>query len=81
MDQCGGAAAKLPEGERKDLAILALARSETVSELASRHEVSRKFIYQQAHKARVALDDAFSSETPEDGLLVAGFQRGQPGGT
>jgi hypothetical protein len=69
MDQCVGAAAKLPESERKDLAILALARSETVSELAGRHEVSRKFIYQQAHKARVALDDAFSSETPEDGVL------------
>jgi hypothetical protein len=69
MDQCIGAAAKLPESERKDLAILALARSETVSELAGRHEVSRKFIYQQTHKARVALDDAFSSETPEDGVL------------
>jgi len=69
MDRCVGAAAKLPESDRKDLAILALARSETVSELAGRHEVSRKFIYQQAHKARVALNDAFSSETPEDGVL------------
>jgi hypothetical protein len=69
MDQCFGAAAKLPEGERKDLAILALARSQTISELAARHEVSRKFIYQQAHKARVALDDAFSPATPEDGVL------------
>jgi hypothetical protein len=69
MDRCGGAAAKLPESERKDLAILALARSQTVSELACRHEVSRKFIYQQAHKARVALDDAFSSATPEDDVL------------
>ena len=69
MDQCVGAAAKRPESERKDLAILALARSETVSELAGRHEISRKFIYQPTHKARVALDDAFSSETPEDGVL------------
>jgi hypothetical protein len=41
MDRCGEAAAKLPESERKDLAILALARSQTVSELASQHEVSR----------------------------------------
>jgi hypothetical protein len=69
MDRCGEAAAKLPESERKDLAILALARSQTVSELASQHEVSRKFIYQQTHKARVALDDAFSSATPEHGVL------------
>jgi len=28
--------------------------------------VSRKFIYHQAHKARVALDDAFSSGPAED---------------
>jgi hypothetical protein len=69
MDRCGGAAAKLPESERKDLAILALARSQTVSGLACQHEVSRKFIYQQAQKARVALDDAFAPETPEDGVL------------
>jgi hypothetical protein len=69
MDRCGGAAAKLPESERKDLAILALARTETISDLATEHGVSRKFIYQQAHKARVALDDTFSSKTPEDGVL------------
>jgi hypothetical protein len=69
MDQCFGAAAKLPESERKNLAILALARSQTISELATRHEVSRKFIYQQAHKAHVALDEAFSPATPEDGVL------------
>jgi hypothetical protein len=31
--------------------------------------VSRKFVYQQTHKARVALDDAFQSATPEDGVL------------
>jgi predicted phage tail protein len=28
--------------------------------------VSRKFVYQQRHKARVALDDAFRSATPDD---------------
>jgi hypothetical protein len=61
MDQCGSAAAKLPESERKDLAILALARTETISDLATEHGVSRKFICQQAHKAHVALDGAFSS--------------------
>jgi hypothetical protein len=69
MGQGIGEAAKLAGSERKDLAILALARSQTVSELACQHEVSRKFIYQQAHKARVALDDVFAPETPEDGVL------------
>jgi len=69
MDQGVGAAARLPESDRKDLAIQALARSETVSDLAARHEVSRKFVYQQTSKARAALDDAFSSATPDDEVL------------
>ena len=69
MDRCVGAAARLPEGERKDLAILALARSATVSELAARHGVSRKFVYQQTHKAEAALDDAFTATTPDDAVL------------
>ena len=59
----------LPESDRKDLAIQALARSETVTDLAARHRVSRKFVYQQTHKARVALDDAFLPATPEDEVL------------
>jgi len=63
------AAARLPESDRKDLAIQALARSETVSDLAARHGVSRKFVYQQTHKAVAALDDAFLSATPDDGVL------------
>ncbi len=69
MDRGVGAAARLPEGDRKDLAIQALAGSGTVSDLAARHGVSRKFIYQQTHKARAALDDAFSSATPDDEVL------------
>src|SRR3954468_576642 len=62
MDRGVGAAARLlPEGDRKDLAIQALVRSEAVSDLAARHGVSRKFVYKQTHKAHAALDDAFSS--------------------
>ena len=65
MDRGVGAAARLlPESDRKDLAIQALAGSETVSDLAARHGVSRKFVYQQTHRARAALDEAFSSATP-----------------
>src|SRR5919107_4427865 len=69
MDRGVGAAARLPESDRKDLAIQALAGSETVSDLAARHGVSRKFVYQQTHKARAALDDAFSSATPDEEAL------------
>jgi len=69
MDRCAGAAAKLTENDRKDLAIQALARSETVSDLALRHGVSRKFVYGQTHKAAAALDDAFLPATPDHEVL------------
>jgi hypothetical protein len=65
----GGAVRPLPESGRKDLAIHALAGFETVSDLAARHGVSRKFVYQQTHKARAALDEAFSSTTPNEEVL------------
>ncbi len=77
MDRGDGAAARLPESDRKDLAIQALAGLETVSDLAARHGVSRKFVYQQTHKARAALDGAFSPATPDDEVLVrAGGDQG-----
>src|ERR1700689_2937624 len=69
MDQCVGAAARLPESDRKELAVQALARSVTVSNLSTRHGVSRKFVYQQADKARRALDDAFISASADDEAL------------
>ena len=59
----------LPGIERKDLAVQALARSATISDLSARHGVSRKFVYQQTHKARTALDDAFLSAAPDDEVL------------
>jgi len=69
MDRGVGAAARLPESDRKNLAVQALARSETVSDLAARHGVSRKFVYLQTRKVRAALDDAFSPATPDDEVL------------
>src|SRR4051812_50126283 len=65
----GAAVRPLSESDRKDLAIQALAGSETVSDLAARHGMSRKFVYQQTHKARAALDDAFSPATPDEAVL------------
>src|SRR3954464_9455052 len=70
MDRGVGVAVRpLPEGDRKDLAIQALAGSETISDLAAQHGMSRKFVYQQTHKARTALDDAFSPATPDEAVL------------
>jgi hypothetical protein len=59
----------MPGGDRKDLAVQALARSATVSDLSTRHGVSRKFVYQQANKARHALDDAFLFAATDDTVL------------
>jgi hypothetical protein len=65
----GAAVRRLPESGRKNLAIQALAGSEMVSDLASRHGVSRKFVYQQTHKASAALDGAFSPAVRDDEVL------------
>ncbi|MBV9749767.1 MAG: hypothetical protein JO157_13240 [Acetobacteraceae bacterium] len=69
MDRCVGDAGRLPQSERKNLAVQALAGSEAVSKLAAQHGFSRKFVYQQTHKARTALDDAFSPATPDGAVL------------
>ena len=70
MDRGVGAAVRpLPESSRKDLAIQALAGTETVSDLAAQHGVSRKFVYRQAHKAGAALDDVFSPAVRDDEML------------
>lgn len=69
MSRTVGAAAKLPESERKKLAVRALAGSETVTDLAARHGVSRKFVYAQKGNASDALNGAFCSAVADDEVL------------
>lgn len=60
-------AAHALEGEqRQRLALQVLTRSEPVTALAERHEVSRKFLYQQADKGAQALEQAFQPPAPLD---------------
>ncbi len=66
MERNVGAAARLSQSDREELAILALARSEPISDLAVQHGVSRKFVYQQASKARCALDEAVIFAATDD---------------
>jgi len=76
-DDVSCAAKRLAPQERRDLAIQVLAGTETVSELARYHEVSRKFLYQQVHTAEQALSQAFAppSNTFRQGpFLPAGHQ-------
>ncbi len=58
----------LPQ-ERKDLAIQVLAGAQPVSDLAREHEVSRKFLYQQAHAAEAALTQAFEPDPKSEKVL------------
>jgi hypothetical protein len=58
----------LPEA-RRDLAVQILAGAEPVAGLAEQHEVSRKFLYQQAHTAQNALTRAFDPEPKTKDVL------------
>ena len=58
----------LPQ-QRQGLAIQVLAGTETVSQLARQHEVSRKFLYQQVHTAEKALSEAFAPSSRPDDVL------------
>ncbi len=58
-------AAQLSADHRQDLAIRALARTEPVSRIAARANVSRQFLYRQKCTAETALHQAFVS-TPTD---------------
>ena len=57
----GCAAHALAGEQRQQLALQVLARTEPVTELSARHQVSRKFLYQQADKGEQALTQAFQS--------------------
>lgn len=52
--------------QRQRLAVEALAGTQPLSHLADEHDVSRKFVYQQAGKAQQALDRAFASNPHDD---------------
>lgn len=59
--------ATLSPQERQDLAIAALSRSKTITELAACYDVSRNFIYRQVGKAQEALRATFDqTETMEE---------------
>jgi hypothetical protein len=59
----------LAPAQRQRLAVEALAGSQPITRLAQDHEVSRKFVYQQAGKAQQALDDAFAPVRDDQRVL------------
>jgi hypothetical protein len=63
------AAQRLLPQERRNLAIQVLAGAQPVSDLAREYEVSRKFLYQQAHTAEQALSEAFAPSSRSGDVL------------
>lgn len=62
--------AKLLDGQqRQSLAVHALAGAQSIVQLATDHDVSRKFVYAQANKAEHALQEAFAPTVPDDRVL------------
>jgi len=60
----------LTGSQRQELALQALAGTQTITCLAQNYEVSRKFVYQQSGKAQQALDQAFlPSPSGDDQVL------------
>ena len=62
-------AACLGPAARKELSLRVLSRTESVSDLAQSHGVSRKFLYQQAAKASYAIDEAFEPSAKNNEVL------------
>ena len=62
-------AQRLLPAQRQGLAIQVLGGTHPVADLARRHQVSRKFLYQQADIARHALTRAFEPEPTSDQIL------------
>lgn len=65
VPQPRSAALALPSAARQQLALDALT-GHPITELARAHDVSRKFVYQQADKAEHALAEAFTPDPPDD---------------
>ena len=62
-------AQRLRPPQRQQLALQALAGTQPISHLATTHEVSRKFVYQQTAHAQQALDQALDPDPGAEGVL------------
>ena len=63
------AAHELNAEQRQQIAVQVLARTEPVTELAERHQVSRRFIYHQAAKGAQGLAQAFAPQAKDEEVL------------
>lgn len=60
----------LGPSQRLTLGVQALADKQTITSLADDHDVSRKFVYQQAATAKAALEEAFTASAAADDQVL-----------
>src|SRR5580658_10382024 len=65
----GCPAKPLPPGQRQHIGVQALARTQSITDLADTFNVSRKFVYQQSAIADRALGDAFADPAADGQVL------------
>jgi hypothetical protein len=65
----GCTAKALPPSQRQLIGLQALAGGQSITDLASDFDVSRKFVYQQSNIAERALENAFESHSADDQVL------------
>jgi hypothetical protein len=63
------AAHRMEGQQRQTLALQGLASTQPISTLSAHHGLSRKFVYQQMHKAAEALEHAFDAQVAEEAVL------------
>ena len=73
------AAHELNAEQRQHLTLQVLARTESVTELAGRHQVSRQFLYQQATQGAQALAQAFAPQAKDEEVLFYAARSPKPG--
>lgn len=64
------AAQRLGAEQRQQLAVQAMARSASITQLAAENQVSRKFVHQQIDKAEQALGEAFDPQRGKDDQVL-----------
>src|ERR1051326_1916037 len=64
------AAQRLTAGQRQELAVQALARTQSISQLARGHQVSRKFVCRQTATAAAGLQQAFAPDQTADEAVL-----------
>ncbi|WP_240519016.1 hypothetical protein [Leptolyngbya sp. BC1307] len=69
MSSASSVAATLRPETRQQIAIEALAKSKPISHLATKYQVSRKFVYDQSDQAKQSLDESFEPTAPDEQIL------------